>query len=97
MTGTLIETPADGAVWDRLIEPTRAELPPEAARYFLSLQFNPADRQQMHELAARHQADELSPTEQATLASYRRVAIQLDLLWAKARASLHHLENGQAS
>src|SRR4051812_8903546 len=78
----------DAQLWNRLISPDRSDMPLEAARYFLSLEFNASDRNRMHELAQRNQAGEMTPTDEAALASYRRVGIQLDILRAKAKLSL---------
>lgn len=88
MSMTLTAPTSDTQLWNRLIDPDRADLTPEAARYFLTLEYSDADRQRMHDLAVRNQDGELSVDEEAALASYRRVGMQLDILRAKARLSL---------
>lgn len=93
----VLDATTDGAVWNRLIEPTRPAMPAEAAQYFLTLKFTDGDREQMHELAKRHQAGDLTPSELESLQTFRRVALQLDLLHAQARASLRQVGNGQHS
>jgi hypothetical protein len=40
-------------VWECTIQPSQGDLPPDAARYFLKLQFADADRARMDELAAK--------------------------------------------
>ena len=42
-------------VWERTIQSGQADLPPDAARYFLTLQFADADRTRMNELVSRAQ------------------------------------------
>ncbi len=42
----------------------------------------------MHDLAAKNQADALTPAEEAELRGYLHVGLFLDLLHAKARRSL---------
>jgi hypothetical protein len=76
------------SVLGRIIQPERADLSAEAARYFLKLAFEPADLERMHELAGRHQRGDLSKEEQADLADYRQTGLLLDLLKSKARLSL---------
>ena len=37
-------------VWERTIQRGQSDLPPDAAKYFLKLQFSDADRASMNEL-----------------------------------------------
>ena len=77
----------EAGILQRLIKP-ETKLPPAAARAFLKLNFDDQDRERMHALAAKNQADELTPQEEAELRSYLHVGLFLDLLHAKARRSL---------
>ena len=78
-------------VWERIIQPGRTDLPPDAARYFLNLQFADADRARMNELAAKASAGTLDPEEDTELANYMQLGWFLDLVRSKARRSLRPL------
>ncbi len=54
----------------------------------LKLDFDPTDRDRMHELAARGQEGSLSKAEEEELDSYRRIGYFVDLMRSKARLSL---------
>jgi hypothetical protein len=81
-------TDTDAAILERVIEPGRADLTPAAARALLALDFTPADRERMHQLAVKNQSGRLTAAERRALDSYRRVGWFLDLLASKARRSL---------
>jgi hypothetical protein len=83
-----ISITSENAIWSRVIHPDRGDLPTEAARYFLSLSFDQADLDRMHELAVRNQSGELTTDEAETLRNFRQVGLQLDLLRSKARLAL---------
>lgn len=83
----------EAAVWDRLLRPNRGDLPPEAAHFFLQLQFDPDDLQRMHRLVVKNQEGALSSVEKEALRTYRQIGMQIDLLRAKARLSLQHQRN----
>ena len=57
-------------VWERTVRPDQPDLPPDAARYFLALQFADADRARMDALAAKARAGALAPDEETELAEY---------------------------
>lgn len=86
----------EAAIWYRLIRPDQDGLSLELARFFLDLKFDEDDLNRIHELAVKNQEGLLSPEEEAQLRTYRRVGLQLDLLRAKARASLRHGPNGHS-
>ena len=75
-------------VWERTIRPDQADLPPDAARYFLKLQFADADRARMNELAAKARAGTLAREEETELANYMQLGWFLDIVKSKARLSL---------
>ena len=87
MTTTPTAT-AEAAILSRLIKPNRAEFSPEVAEALLRLDFDPADRDRMHELAVKGQEGSLTKTEEEELDSYRRIGYFVDLLRSKARISL---------
>ena len=76
------------AIWERVIHPERGDLPPEAARFFLGLTFEPADLEQMHALAEKGQAGTLTVEEADALRNFRQIGLQLDLLRSKARLAM---------
>jgi hypothetical protein len=79
---------SEAAILDRLIFPERGELPAEAAWYLLALDFDQADRERMHALAAMAREGVLSPDEASETDSYRHVGHLVALLQSKARRSL---------
>jgi hypothetical protein len=81
-------------VWERTIKPGQADLPADAARYFLKLQFAEADRTRMNELAALARDGSLSPEKESELANYMQLGWFIDLLKSKARLSLGFPPNG---
>jgi len=68
---------------------------PEAARAILALDFAPADRERMHQLAVKNQDGLMTESEQQELDSYRRVGRLLDLLSSKARQSFRRQGQGE--
>jgi hypothetical protein len=76
------------AILDRLLAAGRKDLPAEAARYLLDIDFGPADRDRMNELAAKAQEGKLSQEEAAEVENYRHVSHLLALLQSKARKTL---------
>ena len=84
-----LSTPASEiAIWERVIRPERGDLPPDAARFFLSLAFEPDDLGRIHELAVKNQDGTLTPEEAEALHNYRQVGLQIDLLRSKARLAM---------
>jgi hypothetical protein len=75
-------------VWERTIQPGERSLTPDAARYFLTLEFTGADRARMNDLAAKARAGALSETEEAELGNFMQLGWFLDLVKSKARLSL---------
>jgi hypothetical protein len=78
----------DAVIWNRVVQPNRADLSPEVARVFLQFEFGRTDRDRMHELAAKAQEGTLLADEQDELESYRRIGYFLDLMRSKARKTL---------
>ena len=80
------------SIWNRIVAPAVGDMPPEAARYFLSLRFSPADQRRYKRLASKEQF-ELSVDEREELESLVQANTALMLLQAKARLSLHSKES----
>jgi hypothetical protein len=74
-------------IWDRIVAADVADMPPEAARFLLSLTFSPADLKRYKRLAAKDQCD-LEINEREELESLVQANSALMLLQAKARLSL---------
>ena len=85
---SILPTASEIAIWERVIHPERGELPPEAARFFLSLAFDQEDLDRMHDLAVKNQQGTLAADEQEALRNYRQIGLQLDLLRSKARQAI---------
>jgi hypothetical protein len=78
------------ALWDRLLRPDQGDLTPEAARFLLSLKFDPADLARLRELSDRNKSGELTIEQRVELEGFLRVGLQLDLLRARALRSLRN-------
>ena len=89
-----VQATTEGAIWQRLIQPDSDELTREAAQGLLLLEFSPADKSRMTELASKASAGELSDDEEAELESYRRVGYLLDLIQSRARRALASAQPG---
>ena len=63
----------------RTLERLETDLPPDAARYFLKLQFADADRARMNELAAKARSGTLAREEETELANYMQLGWFLDM------------------
>lgn len=94
MATALSDATSDLAILSRLIRPERNNLAAPAARAILKIDFEPHDRERMHQLAQKAQAGELTPEEQAEIDGYERVGHLLDLLHSKARRSLKRQGRG---
>ena len=83
------------AILERTIRPHQGDLPPDAARYLLKLQFAEADRARMNVLAAKAREGSLAQEEETELTNYMQLGWFIDLLKSKARLSLGSAaENG---
>lgn len=79
---------AETAILDRLIDAGPQDLPPEAARYPLDIDFPQTDKARMNELAGKAREGTLTRQEAMAVENYRRVSHLLALLQSKARRSL---------
>lgn len=78
----------EGIILSRILTPERGDLPPEAARWLLGVDFDPTDRQRIAELYQKARDGELSDSEDGELEDYGDVGRMLEMLRAKAHASL---------
>lgn len=81
------------AILERLIRAEKAGFSAAGARSILKMDFEPADRERMHELAAKARAGTLTADEQAEADAYEVVGHLLGLLHSKARLSLAGTES----
>lgn len=79
----------------RLFRPDSGNLPPEVAKFFLTVHLDPADRAKMEVLNVKANRGTLTPNEEIELDSLLRVCSSLSILHAKARLSLK-LQNSAA-
>jgi hypothetical protein len=79
---------SETAIWERVIHPTRGDLPPDAARFFLNLAFDQNNLDRMHELALKNQDGAISDDEAEALRNSRQIGLQIDLLRSKARQAI---------
>jgi hypothetical protein len=88
MSFTSVLPSPTGGILARVIRPEESDLPPEAAKAFLSFAFSQRDRARMSELSAKNQDGTLTEADRIELDSYLQVGMILDLLQAKARLTL---------
>ena len=72
------------SIWNRIVAPDVPDMPPEAARFLLSLRFPPADMKRYKKLASKEQCD-LEISEREELESLVQANTALMLLQAKAQ------------
>jgi hypothetical protein len=80
--------PNEVAILARLLGNGQGQLPPEMARYILTLAFDDDDKARMHDLAVRNQNDALSRVEKEELFAYAKAGTVLSILKSKARRAL---------
>ncbi len=85
---TLPPRTRESAILTRAIKPRSKTLTSPAAKALLQVQLDEYDRARLHELARKNQAGKLSDEEEQELQSYLNIGMLLDLLQAKARASI---------
>ena len=76
------------AIFARLLKADEGNLPPDLARYLLTLGFDEQDQDRMRDLAERNQDGALSAEDREELGSYVKAGHLLALLHSKARRSL---------
>ncbi len=88
MKTTTLLTASESAIWSRIVEPQTGRLTRATARALLGLDFQPADRERMKELAEKASVGSLTAKERREAETYNRIAHLLALLQSKARQSL---------
>jgi len=95
MSTTELSDNSTVSILARILEPEEGRLPPEAARYVLSLKFTERDRQRMALLAQKARQGTLTAVEQSDLENYCNVGDLLALIQSKARQALNMTEHGR--
>jgi hypothetical protein len=78
---------SETAILSRVLKPGTS-LSAAAAKAFLALEFDDADKERMHELSLKAQEGTLSRHEQDELNNFERVGHLIGLIQSKARRSL---------
>ena len=78
------------AIWARLIRTPEEPISPEAARYFLSIDFSDADHSRMQLLMDKSNEGTLATEEEAELDGYVNVANVLSVIHSQARGALRN-------
>ena len=80
--------PNEATLLSRVLEPDKPLLSAAAAESILALDFPPAERDRLKELAAKARSGSLSSAEQQEIDSYGRVGSLLSILKSRARKAL---------
>jgi hypothetical protein len=87
--GSPLRSPnSEAAIWARLMQAQKHELPSEAAEFLLTIKFDEVDRTRMHELAEGSEAGTLTVEEQAEFDGYLHIGNLLAVMQSKARLAL---------
>ncbi len=81
-------TATEAEILSRIFEPEKPNLSPAAARSLLRLDFQPADRARMNDLADKARKRRLSKSENRELERFIQVGHLLAIMQSKARRSL---------
>jgi hypothetical protein len=90
MRKTTKDIPAENEVTIlmRVLCNEEGKLPPDVARYFLTLGFSERDKARAHDLVVRNQGGALSPAEKEELFAYCKAGTLLSIFKNKARLVL---------
>lgn len=83
----------EAAIFGRLLQAEKGDLPPELARYVLEIGFAQEDHDRMNQLAAKARVAALAAEEQRELENYNLVGDVLALWHSKARRSLQRSQS----
>lgn len=78
----------ESLILGRVLRPERGDMPPETAKWALDVDFDPTDRERITALYEKAREGTLSAEEDAELEDYGDVGRLLEMLRAKAIASL---------
>jgi hypothetical protein len=81
-------SPSEISILARVLGNEKGQLPPDVARYILTLGFGEPDKARMHDLAVRNQEGALAPAEKEELFAYAKAGTLLSILKSKARRAL---------
>jgi len=81
-------TVTEAEILEDVLNSTRAELTPDAARCFLQMRFSNGATRQIRRLLQKNNRGKITAAERVTLESYLRVGQFLDLLQSKAKLSI---------
>jgi hypothetical protein len=84
----MVATATDNGILQRMLTAFSGDLPPDAARFFLSLSFADSDIQRMQLLSEKANEGELAPQERDELAMYVMIADFLAIMQSSARATM---------
>jgi hypothetical protein len=88
----------ESAIWGRLLAPASSTLPPEVAQAILKIEFPQADKDRMHELAAKARKGTLTVEEQDEIDAYGRIGSFISIMKSRARVALRKVQgNGSRS
>jgi hypothetical protein len=79
---------SEAAIFSRIIDGDKPELPPSVARLILKWEFSGDDRNRMHSLLEKAEAGTLTRAEREQAENYERIGHFLSTLKSKARTSL---------
>lgn len=88
MTPSSITANNEAAILGRAIDPTNGNWSASVAEGILAIGLSQTDRERMNELAAKARDGHLDAEEEIEIESYRQATRLLELMKAKARASL---------
>ncbi len=88
MSSRLATPQTEAGILARLIERPGDDLPPGAAEYLLSMQFDERDIARMNELSELAREGKLNQEEQGELDSYIHVTNLIGVMQSKARCAL---------
>ena len=76
------------AILARVLANDQGQLPPDIARYILTLEFSEQDKARAHDLVVRNQDDALTPAEKEEMFAYAKAGTLLSILQSDARRAL---------
>ena len=83
-TAAITET----TIWRHILQPGKADMAPDLARYLLQMDFRGSDLKRMARLSKKAESGKLTGRDRLELEEYIRVADTLALMQSKARRSL---------
>ena len=90
MSSQVITPNTEAAILARIIQSDNRDLTPDAARYLLSMQLPPGDKDRVNELSAKAREGSLTEGETQELDSYLHIGSLLAVMQSKARQRLKH-------